>query len=103
EELWGLDRLAPAAQQAPLGVSPVPTRYVNAIVVDVGADQPIAVRGSLRETSDYELLVNIGRYVDGNLLRQREADWPDDLLPNQGVWLRAMLVVDGGRTPDIRP
>jgi hypothetical protein len=103
DELGGLGREA-AYGPPSRGVSPVPIRYVNVIVVDVGADQSIAVYGRpLYKASNYELLVNIGRYVDGNLLQQPEADWPDDLLPDQGVWLRAMLVVDGGRTPDIRP
>jgi hypothetical protein len=83
-----------------------PTRYVNAVVVSAGTDQPVPgyeeQKIRFRRALDYELLVNIGRYVDGSLLPRSGAGWPDDLLPDQGVWLRAMLVIDGARTPDVR-
>ena len=82
---------------------PTPTRYVNVVVATAGSDEPVAAERPLTTGSDYELMIRIGRYVDGNLLPQSEAYWPDDLLPERGVWLRAALILDGARVPDVRP
>ena len=69
-------------------------RYVNTLVAQPGTDEPVA---SLDPAADYELLLDIGRHVEGSLLAAAGARWPDELLPGGGVWLRATLLLDGAR------
>jgi hypothetical protein len=103
-------------QDSPIEVSPAPeppatadgaaspaARYVNTLVARSGAQEPVPADQPLAAAADYDVLVNIGRYAEGSLLSREDAHWPDDLLPEQGLWLYAALTHDGGRESATRP
>jgi len=80
-----------------------PARYVNTLVARLGTEDPIASDRPLAAAAEYEVLVKIGHYIEGSLLSQRDANWPDELLPEKGLWLLAALTVDGAREATVRP
>lgn len=83
---------------------PQPTgkeRSVNTIIAQPGTSDPVTHDRPLEISSSYDLLVNIGRRAEGTLLSQGEAVWPDELLP-KGIWLRAVLTLDGESEAAVR-
>ncbi len=77
-------------------------RYVHTPIVLAGTEEGAAIGQSLALATDYEVLLNIGDYLDGNLLSRDDASFPDGLLRDQDVWLRAALVQDGRSDSVIR-
>ncbi|GGV28208.1 hypothetical protein GCM10010260_80790 [Streptomyces filipinensis] len=67
-------------------------RFVNVFVSRPGRE------GAVRElavSTDYEVLLNIGLRLNASLLQEQEAAWPEELVPEGGVWLHAALLLDG--------
>ncbi len=93
----------PAVPLPPALPEPAAARAVNTIVALPGTAEPVAADRALAVDSAYDLLVNIGRHVAGSLLSRADAVWPDELLPDQGVWLRAALTLDNAPQPLVRP
>jgi hypothetical protein len=77
-------------------------RLINTLVTEADTDAPLPTDEPLRVSGEYEVLLNVGRYVKGSLLAHKEAIWPDALLPRSGLWLRAALSLDGARAAAVR-
>ncbi|UIR23000.1 CHAT domain-containing protein [Streptomyces spinosirectus] len=69
-----------------------PTRYINTFVAHPGEEEAVT---ALDLSTDYELLLNIGRLHTASLLSAAHARWPWELLPGGGHWLRAALLLEG--------
>ncbi len=85
----------------PAGEGATADRYVNTPVVHAGTEEG-AIGQPLALAADYEVLLNIGDYRAGSLLSRDDASFPDGLLPDQGLWLRAVLAQDGHPGPVTR-
>jgi tetratricopeptide (TPR) repeat protein len=95
------DLIADILQEAP--GEPAAERAVNTVVARAGRTEPVPADQPLAVDSAYDLLVSIGRPAPGRLLPDRDAVWPDELLPSQGLWLRASLTVDNAPDPVVVP
>jgi hypothetical protein len=78
-----------------------PARLVNTLLIDAATGVPLRGTGPLATGHPHELRLNVGRYVRGSLLAFKDALWPDDLLPDTGVWLRAVLMFEEDRQPRV--
>jgi len=86
----------------PTGESATADRYVNTPIVHAGTEEPAVIGQPLALATDYEVLLNIGDYLAGSLLSRDDASFPDGLLRDQDLWLRAVLVQDGRSDPVTR-
>jgi hypothetical protein len=77
-------------------------RYVNTPIVHAGTEASATMSQSLALATDYEVLLNIGDYLAGSLLSRDDASFPDGLLPDQGLWLSAVLAQDDHSDPVTR-
>ncbi|WP_158795117.1 hypothetical protein [Streptomyces sp. NRRL S-337] len=71
-----------------------PARYLNVFVARPGEEGAVF---ELVTSADYDLLLNIGHHLNASLLQGAEAMWPEELVPEGGVWLRASLLLEGIR------
>ncbi|MFI6567421.1 CHAT domain-containing protein [Streptomyces sp. NPDC050534] len=67
-------------------------RFVNVFVSRPGREGAVF---DLAVSTDYEVLLDIGLRLNASLLQEQEAVWPEELVPEAGVWLRATLLLDG--------
>jgi len=75
-------------------------RYVNTFVALLGGTEPATL---LEAATDYELLLNIGRRHTASMVQAAQARWPGELLPDEGFWLRAALLLEGQRASVTAP
>lgn len=87
--------LAPPPMTQESASAPAPVRYVNTLIALADTEGEVADDRPLALAADYMVLLSIGEYVRGNLLRAEDAHWPDRLLSDRGLWLRAALIQDG--------
>ncbi|WP_345541978.1 CATRA system-associated protein [Phytohabitans rumicis] len=80
-------------------VAPPPVRFVNTVLAAGGTDEPVPPDRPLYPDARYELLVNIGAPRRGSLLSTTDGGWPDDLLPDGDLALRAVLLLDSRPQP----
>lgn len=83
--------------------APPPERYVNTFVAASGSEEPVARVMALAADGRYDVLVNVGRYREDSLLPAGDARFPDELLPDEGIWLRAALMPEGERSAVVQP
>ena len=87
--------LAPPLMTQTSALALPPVRYVNTLITLSGTEGEVAHDQPLALAADYTVLLSIGEYIRGNLLHAEDALWPDRLLPDRGLWLRAALIQDG--------
>ena len=82
---------------------PAAMRAVNTLVAHSGTTGPVATDQPLVGDTTYDLLLNIGRHAQGSLLSHADAVWPEEQLPDKGLWLRAALTLDNAPQPSVQP
>jgi hypothetical protein len=89
---WGEG--ATRTQQSPKGAAEEAreARFINVFVAHPGREGAVF---ELAASTDYEVLLNIGLRLNASILQEKEAIWPEELVPAGGVWLRATLLLDG--------
>jgi hypothetical protein len=78
-------------------------RYVNTLITSADTGEQVPPDRPLLLAADYAVLVSIGDYAENSLLTTEDAWWPDGLLPERGLWLRAALTQDGHKEATVRP
>lgn len=74
--------------------------YVNTFVALPGETESV---GRLGLSTDYELLLSIGRRHIASIVQAAEARWPAELLPDEGFWLCAALLLEGQQVSTTAP
>jgi hypothetical protein len=80
-----------------------PKRFVNTLIAVAGSDEPVPGDRPLTPDTAYELLIGIGMPRRGSLLRGDDAEFPDGLLPDGDLRLRAVLTSGADRSAVVVP
>jgi hypothetical protein len=80
-----------------------PSRHVNVLLAETGTDQPLPAGQPWRAGIEHDLLVGIGRRAAESILPGSDSRWPEELLPDRGLWLRAVLSWPSGANPVVHP